>query len=97
MGFGARSYELGLHELAARLSPEQIQVGIDDYLKIATLLDDGLTTQARLDVDSLERHIRRTFTAAEPEEITSAQYGHRMLASVVTAEFAGVDIVSSYS
>ena len=60
-------------ELAARLSPEQIQVGIDDYLKIATLLDDGLTTQARLDVDALERHIRRTLTAAEREEITSAQ------------------------
>lgn len=60
-------------EIARELSPAEIAVGIDDYLKIAGLLEGGLSAQAKLDVDALERHVQRTFTEAEREQILAAQ------------------------
>ncbi|WP_394820783.1 diiron oxygenase [Pendulispora albinea] len=69
-------------ELAAALSADEIKVGIEDYLKIASLLNDGLTTQAKLDVETLERHTGRSFSAAERSEIEAAQissYRHTFL------------------
>ena len=60
-------------EIARHLSPQEIQTGIDDYLKIAGLLEGGLSAQAKLDVDALERHVRRKFTDTEREQILAAQ------------------------
>jgi hypothetical protein len=60
-------------EIVRELSPAEIETGIDDYLKIAGLLEGGLSAQARLDVDALERHVARMFTAAEREQILAAQ------------------------
>lgn len=60
-------------ELAAQATPEEIEKGIDDFLAIGGLLEGGLQQQVKLDVDTLERALRRRFSAAEREEIEAVQ------------------------
>jgi hypothetical protein len=60
-------------ELARDLAPEQIKQGIDDFLSIGGILEGGLRAQQQLDLEALERHVGRTFSPAEREEITAAQ------------------------
>jgi P-aminobenzoate N-oxygenase AurF len=60
-------------ELAQGLTPEQIKQGIDDFLAIGGILEGGLRAQQQLDLEALEKHVGRTFSPAEREEITAAQ------------------------
>jgi hypothetical protein len=60
-------------ELAEKLSPEEIDAGIGDFLAIGTMLDGGMASQVQLDLESLSKATGRTFTEAEKKEITQAQ------------------------
>jgi hypothetical protein len=60
-------------ELAEKLSPAEIDDGINDFLAIGTMLDGGFAAQAKLDLESLSKATGRTFTEAEKKEITEAQ------------------------
>jgi len=78
---------LMVEEIAAALSPEQVQQGINDYLSIGKMLDDGLAAQAQLDLESLEKATRRSFSAEEKAEILAAQqrsYRHAFLGMGMT-------------
>jgi hypothetical protein len=71
-----------VRELARGLTPEQIKQGIDDFLDIGAILEEGLRAQQQLDLEALERHVGRKFSPAEREEITAAQvrsYRHALL------------------
>jgi hypothetical protein len=74
-------------EIARKLDPLRIEAGIDDYMSIGKMLDGGLTAQVQLDLDSLQKAIGRTLSAAEKAEITEAQiraYRWTFLASGMT-------------
>ena len=60
---------LVVDKLARRLERKEIEKGIDDYMDIGKLLDGGLQTQVRLDIESLQKATGRVFTPAEREEI----------------------------
>ena len=60
---------LVVDEIATRLERKEIEKGIDDYMDIGKLLDGGLQTQVRMDIESLREATGRTFTPAEREEI----------------------------
>ncbi len=60
-------------EIARTLEPAWIEAGIDDYMDIGKMLDGGLTAQIQLDLESLQKAIGRTLSAAERAEITAAQ------------------------
>jgi len=60
-------------ELAEKLSPEEIDAAVGDFLAIGTLLDGGLAAQVQLDLESLSKATGRTFTEPEKEEIVQAQ------------------------
>jgi hypothetical protein len=64
---------LVVDKLARRLERKEIEKGIDDYMDIGKLLDGGLQTQVRLDIESLQKATGRVFTAAEREEIEREQ------------------------
>ena len=59
--------------IASALGPAKIEEGIDDYMDIGKFLDGGLTAQGQLDLESLQRAIGRTLSAAETAEIVPAQ------------------------
>ncbi len=74
-------------EIASTLEPARIEAGINDYMDIGKLLDGGLNAQVQLDLDSLQKAIGRTLSAAEKAEITQAQiksYRWTFLASGMT-------------
>ena len=74
-------------EIASTLEPAWIEAGIDDYMDIGKMLDGGLTAQIQLDLESLQKAIGRTLSAAERAEITAAQtrsYRWTFLASGMT-------------
>ncbi|HQQ76984.1 MAG TPA: hypothetical protein PLB01_06485 [Thermoanaerobaculia bacterium] len=74
-------------EIARKLDPLRIEAGIDDYMSIGKMLDGGLTAQVQLDLESLQKAIGRTLSAAEKAEITGAQikaYRWTFLASGMT-------------
>lgn len=60
-------------QLAREISFQEIEAGIADYLAIAKIFDEELMTQVQLDLESLLKRTRRTFTAAEKQEIQSIQ------------------------
>ena len=64
---------LVVDKIATRLDRKEIEKGIDDYMDIGKLLDGGLQTQARMDVESLQTATGRVFTPAEREEIEREQ------------------------
>ena len=64
---------LVVDKLARRLERKEIEKGIDDYMDIGKLLDGGLQTQVRLDIESLQKATGRVFTPAEREEIEREQ------------------------
>jgi hypothetical protein len=61
------------NEIAAGLTPEQIKVGIGDFMAIGGILEGGMRAQVGLDLAALEKHLGRVFTPAQREEITTAQ------------------------
>lgn len=60
-------------QLAVQMSPPEIEAGIADYLEIVKILDNGLMTQVQLDLASLSKATRRTFTSSEQQEIQTIQ------------------------
>ncbi len=60
-------------KIASGLDPARIETGIEDYMSIGKLLDGGLAAQVKLDLESLQKAIGRTLSAAEKSEITEAQ------------------------
>jgi hypothetical protein len=75
------------HQLAQGCTPEQIDRGVEDFLAIGSLLDGGLTAQAQLDIESLQKATGRTFSEADKKEIFEAQqksYRHVFLGMGMT-------------
>ena len=60
-------------KIASALDRSKIEAGIDDYMEIGKLLDGGLAGQIELDLESLEKAIRRALSEGEKEEIRTAQ------------------------
>ena len=64
---------LVVDEIAATLSPEEIEKGIEDYMDIGKMLDGGLQSQIELDLASLEKAIGRELSEADKAEIRETQ------------------------
>jgi hypothetical protein len=64
---------LVVDKIASALERKEIEKGIDDYMDIGKLLDGGLQAQVRMDMESLQKAIRRVLGAAERAEIEAAQ------------------------
>ncbi len=64
---------LVVDKIATGLDRKEIEKGIDDYMDIGKLLDGGLQTQVRMDIESLQAATGRVFTPAEREEIEREQ------------------------
>ena len=60
--------------LATAAGPEGIDKGISDFLGIGGAFDGLLATQTKLDIDSLQTALGRTFSDAEKEEFTAVQH-----------------------
>jgi hypothetical protein len=64
--------------LVQHLSEAEIVAGVDDYLAIGGMLDDGLTQQVELDLAALTRATGRQLTARETERYrTHQQHSYR--------------------
>ena len=64
---------LVVDKLAGSLTPQEIELGVEDYMAIGKLLDGGLGAQVELDVASLSKAIGRAFADDEKAEIAQAQ------------------------
>lgn len=64
---------LELIKLRSEADAAMVTKAVDDYFAIAGAFAGLLANQARLDVNSLERAVQRTFTASERAEIEAAQ------------------------
>jgi len=64
---------LVIEKLASSLNSEEIESGVQDYMAIGKMLDGGLASQVQLDLESLARATRRTFSESEKAEIALAQ------------------------
>lgn len=51
-----------------------IQAAIDGYLEIGAFLDEGLATQASLNLDAFERHFKRALRAERRRELQAQQH-----------------------
>ena len=64
---------LELQKLASHAAPAQVAAAVDDYLGILEAFAGLLGSQAKLDVESLERAVGRTFTEEERAAVEAAQ------------------------
>lgn len=64
---------LMVEAMVKKLDDAEIQRGIEDYFAIGTFLDGGLMMQVQMDIESLQTALGRIFTAAEKQEIQTAQ------------------------
>jgi hypothetical protein len=64
---------LMVEKLARELDAPAIEQGIEDYFAIVRMFNEGFKTQVRLDIDSLSRATKRTFTDEQMQEIQSIQ------------------------
>ncbi len=60
-------------ELAGRSTPQEIELAIDDFLKIGGLLESSLQQQVKFDLATLEKAIGRTLSAPQRAEIEAVQ------------------------
>ncbi|HWF98524.1 MAG TPA: hypothetical protein VN691_04985 [Steroidobacteraceae bacterium] len=65
---------LVLHSLAQRSSAQDIATAIAEYFEIGAFLDGGFKQQAQLDLQSLERAIRRTLSEDERRQFLEVQH-----------------------
>jgi hypothetical protein len=63
-----------VRSIAADMSAEQIQAGIDGYLALGAFLDEGLKSQVLYDLVALERASGRRLSFEESEAFTTAQH-----------------------
>lgn len=64
---------LMVEEMVQRLKPSEVDTGVDDFFKLIEFLNSGLMMQVQLDIDSLARATKRSFTQAEKQEIQTVQ------------------------
>ncbi len=64
---------LMVEAIAAGCTPEEIEQGVGDYLKIGMLIDGGLEQQARFDLEALAVATGRTLTSVEWEKAWQLQ------------------------
>jgi len=65
----ARLDSLLIDEVAQSLTPDEREQAIDELLALGGAVDGLLAQQLELDIDTLEKRSRRTFTDAERQEI----------------------------
>jgi hypothetical protein len=65
---------LMVFEIARNMSAEDIQAGVEGYLKIGGFLDEGLKQQTLFDLNAFERHTGRKLSDAEREEFIKVQH-----------------------
>ena len=65
---------LVLEALARRSSAEEIGIAIDEYMEIGAFLDRGFEQQAQLDLQSLERALRRSLSEDERRRFLQIQH-----------------------
>jgi hypothetical protein len=64
---------LMVQAMSENCTPEEIDQGIEDYLKIGGLLDGGLMAQVEMDLASFEHKTGRRLTEAERERFLAVQ------------------------
>jgi hypothetical protein len=62
-----------VHELAWRVTPDDVRKALDEYLEIGGFIDGGMQRQTRFDLDSFERATGRRLTPEERELVSAAQ------------------------
>jgi hypothetical protein len=65
--------ELMIRNVIQRLDAEEIALGVEDYVRIVTLLDGGLRDQVWLDLDALQRACGRQLNDSEQSSFIRAQ------------------------
>lgn len=63
-----------VQQIAERLSPAEIEAGIDAYLELGGFFDAGLEQQTALDLDAFERASGRTLDASQRERFLAQQH-----------------------
>lgn len=63
-----------VEELAAQLSPEEIERGVDEYLAIGGFLDNGVKQQTLFDLEAFEVATGRKLNESEREEFIDRQH-----------------------
>ena len=63
-----------VRSIAADMTAEQIQAGIDGYLALGAFLDEGLKSQVLFDLVAFERATGRRFNFEESEAFTAQQH-----------------------
>lgn len=66
---------LMVEALAGSMSHSEIDRAVDEYIEIATMIDDGLTEQVKFDLESLTRSTGRALTPRERENFIEVQLG----------------------
>jgi hypothetical protein len=70
----ARLDTLLVHELAAGLSPAELDAAFEDYKKLGGFLDEGLKQQAVFDLEAMERKCGGVLAEAEREQFLTVQH-----------------------
>lgn len=60
--------------IAERLTPDEINAGIDGFLDLGAFFDEGLKQQTAFDLDALERATGRKLTGGERERFLAQQH-----------------------
>lgn len=63
-----------LQSMTRRLSPQAIEIAIDEYFEIGAFLDGGLKQLAAFDLQALESAAGRTFSDSEREKFLEVQH-----------------------
>ena len=66
---------LVLQSLAERSSPQDIKIAIQEYFEIGAFLDAGLSQQAGLDLESLQRAVARRLPDDDRRQFLEIQHG----------------------
>ena len=65
---------LMVEEMAASMSPAEIERGMQAYLELGAFLDEGLSAQAAMDLDALQQAEQIRLTDAQREEFLRVQH-----------------------
>lgn len=63
-----------VQDIAAALSPVEIEAGVEGYLALGTFFDTGLGSQTELNLAAFERHVGRTLDAGTREAFLREQH-----------------------
>jgi hypothetical protein len=61
-------------DIAAGLSPAEIEAGVDGYLELGAFFDAGLRNQTELNLAAFERHVGRSLDARSREDFLREQH-----------------------